>query len=96
MNLIKIPAKKVIKDLKKVPESNWIKRGEKMALDLFQQMSKRVPAYKDWLQKNKIDPQKIKTISDFKQVPTIDKKNYLQNYSPQELSWDGIFKKNNG
>lgn len=92
MNLIKIPAKKVIKDLKKVPESNWIKRGEKMALDLFQQMSKRVPAYKDWLQKNKIDPKKIKTISDFKQVPTIDKKNYLQNYSPRELSWDGIFK----
>ncbi len=92
MNLLKLPAKKVIKDFKNLSEQVWLKRGEKMALELFQQMSKRVPAYKDWLKKNRINPHKIKTISDFKNVPTIDKKNYLLNYSPQELSWDGVFK----
>lgn len=85
---------KMLSDLKRKPEQYWIKRGEKMALKLFHQMSDRVPAYKDFLKKNKIDPFKIKTISEFRQVPTIDKKNYLREYPREQLCWDGNFENN--
>ncbi|HET9721490.1 MAG TPA: hypothetical protein VFP32_00470 [Candidatus Saccharimonadales bacterium] len=85
---------KLQKSLKRRRESYWQKQGEKMALDLFQQMSRRVPAYKDFLKKHKVDPSKIKTIEDFKNVPLIDKDNYLRKYSRQDLCWDGKFAKN--
>lgn len=83
---------KLLDELKTRPEEYWIKRGEVRALELFKQMSSRVPAYKDFLRKNKIDSEKIKTISDFKQVPTIDKNNYLRVYPREMLCWDGEFK----
>src|SRR3989344_1718736 len=67
------------------------KSGKKMAINLFHQMSKRVPAYKDFLIKNKISPNKIKTFKDMKHVPWVDKKNYLNIYSLEELAWDGKF-----
>lgn len=63
-----------------------------MALNLFQLMSRRVPAYKDFLKKNRINPDKIKTIKDFKLVPTIDKENYLRVYPLEKLCWDGELK----
>lgn len=83
---------KLLEDLKTKPEDYWIKKGEEKALDLFRQMSKRVPAYKDFLRKNNIDPEKIKTIEDFKSVPIIDKNNYLRAYPLKDLCWDGEFK----
>lgn len=75
--------------LKSKPEKVWINRGEDMALELFHMMAKRVPAYKDWLKKQKIDPQKIKTIEDFKKIPKMDKDNYLRKYPLADLCWDG-------
>lgn len=69
----------------------WEKRGEKSVLDLFKSASKRVPAYKDFLKKNKVRPELIRTIADFKTLPLIDKKNYLCAYTPAALSWDGAF-----
>jgi phenylacetate-CoA ligase len=80
---------KLLSQLSKEQESIWIERGEAMALDLFHQMSKRVPAYKKFLKLNKIDPSKIQNIADFKTVPLIDKKNYLKAYPLDELCWDG-------
>ncbi len=82
----------LLKDLQIKPERYWIRRGEKRALLLFHQMAKRVPAYKDFLKKNNIHPQTIKTIQDFKQIPTIDKDNYLRQYPHEALCWDGKFK----
>ncbi|OGN01042.1 MAG: hypothetical protein A3B91_02930 [Candidatus Yanofskybacteria bacterium RIFCSPHIGHO2_02_FULL_41_29] len=70
-------------------ENFWIKEGERMALGIFYSASKRVPAYKDFLLKNKVKPDKIKSISDFKLIPVIDKENYLQAYPFAELCWDG-------
>lgn len=78
--------------LKTKPESYWIKRGETRALYLFHQMAKRVPAYKDFLKKNKVYPDKMKTVKDFNSVPTIDKNNYLRSYPRKMLCWDGEFK----
>jgi phenylacetate-CoA ligase len=75
--------------LKTKPASYWEKRGEKAALELFHEAAVRVPAYKDFLKKNGIKHQQIKTIEDFKTIPTIDKKNYLRAYPLADLSWDG-------
>lgn len=73
------------------PEGFWVKRGEKMTLKLFNEMSRRVPAYRDFLKKNSIDAGKIKTIADFKQVPAISKDSYLKKNDLQNLCWDGVF-----
>ncbi len=78
--------------LKSLPEYFWMKRGEKMALGLFKQMSSRVPAYKDFLKKKGITAEKVKTMADFKRVPTLDKDNYLKKYPLESLCFDGNFK----
>jgi phenylacetate-CoA ligase len=62
-----------------------------MALRLFHDMAKYVPAYKDFLAKNNFDPRSVKTIEDFQRIPLINKDNYLRKYSRQELCWDGKF-----
>jgi len=73
--------------------SYWTKRGEKMALKLFKDMSQRVPAYKKFLKENKINPNKIKTFEDVSRIPTVSKDNYLKKYSLEDLCWDGNFDK---
>lgn len=71
------------------PKNNLESQGFTNALDLFRKASQRVPAYKDFLKKHKIDPQKINTPEDFKKIPIIDKKNYLRAYDLKDLCWDG-------
>lgn len=80
---------RLIKDLKNRPAEYWEKRGEKRALSIFKSAAQRVPAYKDFLKKQKINPSKIKTIKDFKLIPTIDKQDYLRKYPLSDLCWDG-------
>jgi phenylacetate-CoA ligase len=83
--------KKLLKDLRSVPEKRWIQAGERRALKLFQEMAVRVPAYKDFLRRHKIRSQSVKSLSDFREVPTIDKDNYLRRYPLEKLCWDGKF-----
>lgn len=78
-------------ELKTRPEQYWVKRGEKAALELFHEMAVRVPAYKKFLKENNLNPSSIKTIEDFKKIPTVDKDNYLRKYPIDELCWDGKF-----
>lgn len=85
---------KFLKLLRNKPEEFWIKRGEKMAFKLFHEMSRRVPAYKDHLKKNNVDPSSIKSIKDFSRVPSIDKNNYLRAYPLKDLCWDGKLAEN--
>jgi phenylacetate-CoA ligase len=59
------------------------------ALELFHETARNVPAYKDFLAKNKINPKKIKTFEDFSFVPPVDKKNYLTQYPLHMLCRDG-------
>lgn len=63
--------------------------GQEMALQLFHDMAERVPAYKDFLQKNQINHTKIRSTSDFAQVPWIDKENYIKQYDLAARCWDG-------
>src|SRR3989338_9490766 len=69
--------------------SYWQNQGERLALILFHQAAERVPAYKDFLNKNHIKHIKIKTIQDFQNVPTVDKKNYLEKYPLEALYFEG-------
>ena len=81
--------------LKNRPEKGWQRLGNSRALHLFREMSQRVPAYKDFLKKNGVNPQTIKTVHDFRKLPVIDKDNYLRSYSREQLVWDGDFKSKN-
>lgn len=71
----------------------WERLRERRALELFHLASRRVPAYKDFLRKNKINSQKIKTFKDFELVPPINKRNYLREYPLESMVWDGSLKK---
>lgn len=73
--------------------SYWQKGGEVKAIELFHNMAERVPAYKKYLKSLSINHHAVKTITDFKQVPPIDKDNYLRKYPLEELCWDGSFNK---
>jgi phenylacetate-CoA ligase len=75
--------------LRTKPESFWQQRAERRALALFHDASRRVPAYKDFLKKNKINPVHIRTIKDFSSLPTTDKQNYISAYPLEKRSWDG-------
>lgn len=85
---------KLLGELKSKPEDYWIKKGEKRALQLFHLMAERVPAYKDFLKKNKISHELIHSINDFKKIPTLNKDNYLRLYPRASLCWDGNLKNN--
>jgi len=82
---------KLQKQLKSKGETYWVKRGEDMALKLFHDMADHVPAYKDFLEKNEFDPHRVRSIQDFKNVPLINKDNYLRKYPREALCWNGKF-----
>ena len=71
----------------------WLRERERRPLRLFHEAARRVPAYKDFLKKNKVHPEKIKTFKDFQLVPQISKKSYLREYPLEKLCWDGTLKK---
>lgn len=63
--------------------------GENNALQIFHEAAIRIPAYKDFLKRNKINPAKIKTISEFQQIPSTDLNNYIRAYDMKDKIWDG-------
>ncbi len=82
---------KLLRQLAKQSESEILRKAESRVLRLFHTMAARVPAYGDFLRKRKVNPKKIKTIIEFKNVPILDKQNYLQAYPLEKLCWDGKF-----
>jgi phenylacetate-CoA ligase len=65
------------------------KAGQRKALRTFHEAAKRVPAYKDFLAENSVNPKSIRTFSDFSLVPPVTKENYLRRYPLKDLMWDG-------
>jgi len=57
-------------------------------LKLFAEAAKRIPAYKDFLRKNSIKPERVKTILDFEKVPFTSKENYIFKYPLKDRCWD--------
>ena len=72
---------------------NKITERTTSSIKLFQDAARRVPAYKDFLKKNKINPSNVLSQKDFEQVPSIDKNNYLRKYPLKDLCWDGFLDK---
>ncbi len=63
--------------------------AEQKALARFRKVCLHVPAYKEFLRENGICASSIKTIDDFRQLPYVDKENYLRKYPLDKLVWDG-------
>ena len=63
--------------------------AELVALSLFHDVAKSVPAYKDFLAEREIDPNSIQTFKDFQTLPLITKENYLQPYPLPNLCRQG-------
>lgn len=86
-------AKEIVKLLNEKKSGYWMRKRDERMLKWFREAARRVPAYKDFLGKNKVDYRKIKTIDDFEKVPPVSKKNYLSEYELCELCWDGVLGK---
>ena len=93
MNSKEFSAAQIINFIRTKKEDFWLRHREGRALKLFHLAAERVPAYRDFLKKNKIRHQKIKTFKDFQLVPQTNKKDYLRQYPLEQLSWDGTLKK---
>ncbi|MFH1641960.1 MAG: hypothetical protein ABIC04_03600 [Nanoarchaeota archaeon] len=66
--------------------------SRRKALWLFKIAANKVPAYKDFLGKNHINPNSIRGISDFdNKVPEMTKDNYIKKYDIEEICIDGKF-----
>lgn len=77
--------------LRTAAPEEWMSRGETQALDLFQEMSREVPAYRAWLQRHGGAPSRCRTIADLAWIPAIDKDNYLRANTLADLSWRQSF-----
>lgn len=75
--------------LQRAPSNIWEQKGREQSLHSFRIASTRVPAYRDFLIKNKIQPEKISTFEDFQHLPTTDKETYLSQYPLDQLCVDG-------
>ena len=59
--------------------------GFQNALGIFQSAAKEIKAYQGFLEQNHILANQIKTLEQFKNIPLIDKKNYLQKHILKDL-----------
>lgn len=84
----KMNSKKTLNSVKTKKSDYWEKVRADRTLDLFHKAAVGVPAYKRFLKQNKIDHKQIKSWSDFKNVPIVNKKNYLQKNTIKDLCWD--------
>jgi phenylacetate-CoA ligase len=76
-------------ELKKHKTYYWLKISKKEKLKLFKFTAYNVPAYKDFLKKHKVNPDKIRNYEDLKYVPPISKENYLWYYTYDKLLING-------
>ena len=63
--------------------------GTQWTIEAFREMARRVPAYRDFLKKQKVNPAKIKTREDILHIPQMDKESYLRQYPLAAMCWDG-------
>jgi phenylacetate-CoA ligase len=80
---------KFFNSLSALKSADWFRREKSSHLDLFKRMSLDVPAYRTFLKENSVRRDTVRTIEDFKSVPPMTKKNYLQKNSLNGLFWQG-------
>lgn len=89
----KYTSKQIIDFIRQKKEPFWLKERERRALALFHKAAEGVPAYKDFLEKNRIQHEKVRTWQDFQLVPPVSKKHYLQQYPLEMLCWGGTLER---
>ncbi len=90
---MKQTASAILRAIRTKKSTFWEKQRERNALTLFHDAAIRVPAYKDFLRKNKINPRAIHSWKDFEKVPPTNKKDYLRQYPLEQLHWNGSLKR---
>lgn len=83
------PIARARQKLAKTSAGEWEHMGQQYALRVFHAAARRVPAYRNFLEKQQINAEKIRTFTDFLAVPPVDKKSYINQYPIDALSWDG-------
>lgn len=89
MDLKKRESHNILNQINTLTSEEWSLIQQQNSLSLFHNVALRVPAYKDFLKKNKVDPDKIKTLEDFQHIPIVNKKNYIRQYPLKDLCWEG-------
>ncbi|MET9225880.1 phenylacetate--CoA ligase family protein [Lentzea sp. NPDC003310] len=64
-------------------------RSDSWVLDLFERTARTVPAYRDLLRANGIEPDAVTTFEDFRRLPLLDKASYHERYPLPQLCRDG-------
>ena len=82
----------LLAQLRTEPEEFWMARGAEMALKLFHDMAKSVPAYKKFLEAHNCTTADIYDIGDISAIPLTDKQEYLRQYPRVEVCWGGTLK----
>jgi len=82
----------ILKDLRTRPEREFLDAGATKALKQFQEMARRVPAYREYLAARQFDAASVRTPAGFTSVPPVDKADYLRKYPRADLCWDGDLK----
>ncbi|MEK7584994.1 MAG: hypothetical protein AAB455_00525 [Patescibacteria group bacterium] len=85
-------ADRILNLIKTKKSDYWMRVREKQMLALFHKAADGVPAYKDFLKKNGVEPDKVKTLKDFQLVPPMSKKNYLRQYDLKDLCYGGTLR----
>jgi phenylacetate-CoA ligase len=75
--------------LKRKTADEWENAGRKMCLRLFRETAATVPAYREFLSANGVDPARIKNFRQFSELPTVTRSNYLRAYPYPDLFPDG-------
>ena len=75
-----------------IKEKLWLSEGLSETLRLARLAARRVPAYREILNKSGLTEKKgIAEIQDLQSLPIIDKDTYLRAYPLEKLCWDGVF-----
>lgn len=85
------PSRELLGLFRAKSEDFLVKQGELSALKRFRKAATTIPAYKNFLKKNGIKPERVRTIKDFQLVPETNKKNYIERYDIAERSPNGSF-----
>lgn len=86
-------ARQILGFLRTKKSAFWERERVRRPLGLFHRAAREVPAYNDFLKKNRVQPAKIKTWADFEGVPPVTKSNYLRAYPLEMLTRGGSLKK---
>lgn len=82
-------ARGMAEKIRTASSTTWSRLSARNSLALFHDAAKRVPAYKAFLKKRGIRAGNIRTLEDFKKIPSTSKADYLKKYPLADLCWDG-------